>query len=326
MGIKSLIKSSLPPGFFDAALAPFVYGGGYLLRFLRRFGLNRMPLCRSILFSLGVFPLLEWYYDPMFNPSHLRRSLREDRKLDAIDFDVEGQLSMLSEFDFSSELLAIPGTESGQHQFHYANEYFGPGDSEYLYNMIRRFKPRRMIEIGSGFSTLMAKRAMDANRKDDPGYFCEYTCIEPFESGWLEEAGFRVLRQEAQDVDIELFKSLREGDFLFIDSSHMIRPQGDVLYEFLEILPALNSGVFVHVHDICTPKDYLDRWIYEDTRFWNEQYLLEAFLSFNNSFRVTGALNFLKHHYPKELGAKCPVLVEEMARMEPTSFWMVKTR
>jgi len=75
---------------------------------------------------------------------------------------------------------------------------------------------------------------------------------------------------------------------LFIDSSHIIRPQGDVLFEYLEILPILNAGVFVHIHDIFTPKDYLSEWILDGKVFWNEQYLLEAFLSFNTCFKIMG--------------------------------------
>ena len=192
--------------------------------------------------------------------------------------------------------------------------------------MLRAFKPGRVVEIGSGFSTLIAQKALEANRSEDPKAVCEYTCIEPYESAWLEEAGFQVLRTKVEDVDMKLFSSLSAGDFLFIDSSHIIRPQGDVLFEYLEVLPTLRSGVVVHIHDIFTPKDYLDKWIFEETRFWNEQYLLEAFLSFNDSFRIIGALNYLKHHYPVEMAAACPILGEQMAEAEPASFWMMKVR
>ncbi|MCE5335718.1 MAG: class I SAM-dependent methyltransferase [Desulfobacteraceae bacterium] len=323
MGLKSLFKS-MPPGVIDLIMAPFVLGGGYFLRFLRRFGMKRTPLCRSILMKLGVFPLLDWYYDPMFNPRHLKGPLGVDRAVGALDLRADEQIKLLKQFEFTHELLAIPRTGAGTGNFYFCNEYFGPGDAEYLYNMVRLFKPARMIEIGSGFSTLIAKMAMDANRRDNPGYECDYTCIEPYESGWLEDAGFRVLRQRVEDVGIHLFESLDDGDFLFIDSSHIIRPQGDVLYEFLELLPTLGSGVVVHIHDIFTPKDYPRKWIYDELRFWNEQYLLEAFLNFNSSFQVIGALNFLKHHHPKQLFAVCPILQENRLSAEPSSFWMRK--
>lgn len=117
------------------------------------------------------------------------------------------------------------------------------------------------------------------------------------------------------------FQQLRANDILFIDSSHIIRPQGDVLFEYFEILPALNSGVIVHIHDIFTPKDYPAEWINKHM-FWNEQYLVEAFLSFNTSFRVIGALNYLAHNFPKEFAAKCPIFSQEPN--EPKAFWLIK--
>jgi hypothetical protein len=123
-------------------------------------------------------------------------------------------------------------------------------------------------------------------------------------------------------VDKELFRTLGENDILFIDSSHMIRPQGDVLCEFLEILPLLNPGVLVHVHDIFTPKDYPDRWIKDQVLFWNEQYLLEGFLSFNKDFKVIGALNHLANHYQQQLASKCPIYAREHSVRQPGSFWM----
>lgn len=326
MGFKSFLKSALPPGVVDVLLLAPATAGAWVLRFLRRYGLCRTPLCRSALFKLGVFPLLEWYYDPMFNPRHIRKSLREDRKLIGIDFNTDYQVDLLKTFNYRDELLQIPRTGSKPNEFYYRNDYFGPGDAEFYYSMLRAFKPGRVVEIGSGLSTLIAQKALEANRSDDPAAVCEYTCIEPYESAWLEEAGFRVLRKKVEDVDMKLFSSLSAGDFLFIDSSHIIRPQGDVLFEYLEVLPTLKSGVIVHIHDIFTPKDYLDKWIFEETRFWNEQYLLEAFLSFNDSFRIIGALNYLKHHYPVEMAAACPILGEQMAEAEPASFWMMKVR
>jgi len=103
----------------------------------------------------------------------------------------------------------------------------------------------------------------------------------------------------------------------------MIRPQGDVLYEFLQILPLLNPGVVIHIHDIFSPKDYTKKHIVEDVLFWNEQYLLEAFLSCNSDFAIIGALNYLKTHFPDKLNAKIPVLRNHPDHV-PGSFWIKK--
>jgi hypothetical protein len=95
-----------------------------------------------------------------------------------------------------------------------------------------------------------------------------------------------------------------------------------VLYLYQEVLPKLKSGVFVHVHDVFTPKDYLDEWVLKDVTFWNEQYLLEAFLAFNNQYRVIGALNYLAHHFRDHLEERCPIFAQEASTCEPGAFWM----
>src|SRR4029078_2458503 len=100
-------------------------------------------------------------------------------------------------------------------------------------------------------------------------------------------------------------------DILFIDSSHIIRPQGDVLFEYLELIPSLKAGVIVHVHDIFSPKDYLKEWVIDEVHFWNEQYLLEAFLTCNSDWKVIGALNYLHHNHYQHLQATCPFLTQD---------------
>ena len=114
---------------------------------------------------------------------------------------------------------------------------------------------------------------------------------------------------------------LQEGDLLFIDSSHIIRPQGDVLFEYLTILPVLATGVNVHIHDIFSPRDYPDVWIRDSVLMWNEQYLVEAFMSHSSTFQVVAALNQLKHEYFEELSQVCPYLGE---KHEPGSIYLKK--
>ncbi len=273
---------------------------------------------------VGIFPVRDHYYEPLFNPRHLSKSLREDRPLPAIDFNVAEQLSLLGKFDFNEELKKFPLDKTENLEFYYHNPSIGTGDAEYLYNMIRFYKPKRIIEIGSGHSTLMALNAVKQNKQDDDKYSCEHICIEPYEMSWLETLGITIVREKVENVDKKLFSNLEAGDILFIDSSHMIRPQGDVLFEYLEILPILKSKVLIHVHDIFTPKDYLDEWVIRDMKLWNEQYLLEAFLSFNKEYRIIGALNYLKHHHFNEISARCPILANE-THEEPCSFWLIKT-
>ena len=114
------------------------------------------------------------------------------------------------------------------------------------------------------------------NKQDDPSYTCKHVCIEPYEMPWLEKTGVTVIRKKIEDVEISFFSELADCDILFLDSSHIIRPQGDVLFEYLQLLPSLNKGVIVHIHDIFSPRNYSNEWLMGDIRFWNEQYLLEA--------------------------------------------------
>ena len=116
-----------------------------------------------------------------------------------------------------------------------------------------------------------------------------------------------------------VFSQLEANDILFIDSSHIIRPQGDVLFEYLELLPTLASGVTVHMHDIFSPRNYPAEWLKEEVRFWNEQYLLEAFLAHNADWEIVAALNYLQHAHPAKLKTVCPYLE---GSGQPGSFYM----
>ena len=146
-------------------------------------------------------------------------------------------------------------------------------------------------------------------------------CIEPYEAPWLEAAGAKVMRQRVEALDPSLFSALQSGDILFIDSSHVIRPQGDVVYLFLRILPSLASGVMVHVHDIFTPRDYPAEWLAKRVWLWNEQYLLEGLLSGGSDWQVLGALNYLYHDALPDLDKACG---SHASRSQPSSFYIVK--
>lgn len=165
----------------------------------------------------------------------------------------------------------------------------------------------------------MAINAISMNKQDDPSYTCKHVCIEPYEMPWLEKTGVTVIRKKIEDVEISFFSELADCDILFIDSSHIIRPQGDVLFEYLQLLPSLNKGVIVHIHDIFSPRNYSNEWLMGDIRFWNEQYLLEAFLSHNTSWQIIGSINYLHHNHYESLKKTCPFLTPDR---EPGSFYI----
>lgn len=318
--MKDLIKKVLP--LADIMLIPLVYPAAWLLKIIRKAGVHRLPLCKSALMKVGVFPIRNHYYEPQFDNQNPKPDFSQDRNLQGIDWNISGQLKMLGSFTFSKELLDTPKTKRPDPlEFYLNNNAFESGDAEYWYQMIRAIKPKRIFEIGSGNSTLMAVKAIKKNHEENPNYKCKHVCIEPYEMPWLEKTGASVIRKKVEEVELSFFSQLQENDMLFIDSSHIIRPQGDVLFEYLELLPSLNKGVIAHVHDIFSPKNYPTGWLIDEVRFWNEQYLLEAFLSHNNSWRIIGALNFLHHNYYAELKSAAPFLSPER---EPGSFYMQK--
>ncbi len=307
----------------DALLAPLVFVAALLLKFVRRAGVQLMPLCKRALLKAGVFPIRDHYYEPLFDGRRLKRPLHEERTLPGLDWNLREQLALLGAFHFNDEIADIAAARVPEPAFYFGNENFESGDAEFLYNLIRLKKPARIFEIGSGHSTRMAARAIRRNRDDAPGYACRHVCIEPYEAPWLEHLGVQVIRRPVEEIGSGVFSELESGDLLFIDSSHVIRPQGDVLFEYLELLPSLKPGVIVHIHDIFSPRDYPASWVIGKVLFWNEQYLLEAFLTCNRDWKIIAALNYLHHNHFSRLQEKCPYLTRDR---EPGSFYIERRR
>jgi predicted O-methyltransferase YrrM len=309
----------------EIVLAPLTLLGGVWLGLMRRYGIHKLPVTRTILKRIGVFPIRDHYYEPMFNFAVGSGSDGNVRPLPGLDLNVDGQLEFLSRFRFQDELRDFPRERTAKREFFYDNVSFGPGDAEYLYSLIRLVKPRRIIEIGCGSSTLMIRNAVNRNRAEDPAFDCDHTCIEPYENPWLEELEVKLIRRRLEELPASEFDSLDENDILFIDTSHVIRPGGEVLYAYLDILPRIKPGVFVHIHDIFTPFDYPDQWMRHFVRFWNEQYLFEAFLSGNPNFVTVGTLFYLSQRHSEEVAEKLPILASTNY-YQPTSFWIQRRK
>ncbi len=320
--LRRSVEALLPVA--DVLLLPFTLAGALLLGAIRMAGVERFRVARWVFRNTRVFPVRDHYYEPLVNPAHLTRSLEEPRALPGIEWNDAAMLAQLDAFDFNDELLAIP--RKGGDGFFYNNPGYGRGDAEMLYNFLRHLKPRRFIEIGCGMSTRLAQLAFAQNEKNGAPS-CEHTCIEPYENPWLEQLGVTVLRQCVEEVSPDVFAGLTLRDVVFIDSSHVIRPQGDVVTEYLQILPRLPKGVWVHIHDIATPMDYPTPLIVEQVKLWNEQYLLEAFLTHNRTWQIRWMMNHLLHTHPEAVQKKCPITAEAVTKGEPPSgacFWMEK--
>ena len=300
---------------------PLLVISGLVMRIYRRTGSKRLSLSTKILKKIGIFPIIDHYYEPLFNDAHLSKNLNEPRELLGIDLNEEGQLKFLQKLTYQTEFKNFLETEQcrpDEDAFRLDNGSFESGDAEFLFNMVRHIKPKRIIEVGCGTSTKIIQHALNLNEKEQ-SYKGSHICVEPYEHPWLANLpNIKLVREKVEFLDLKLFEELKDGDFLFIDSSHVLRPQGDVLHEYLTIIPSLNKGVYVHVHDIFTPNDYLENWVKENVLFWNEQYLLEALLTGNQSLEIVASLNLLKHNYYSELQKVCPYLTPDR---EPGSFY-----
>ena len=279
-----------------------------------------MPVTRGILDRFGVSCISHHYYEPIVLPQEITHDLTAERSLPGVDMNAEEQLAILRAFNYAAEISEIEARPPSDLGYSFQQLAFGPGDAEYLYSMVRHYKPKKIIEIGCGNSTKMIRHAIERNAAEEPTYTCEHIGVEPYENPWLDKLGIKIVRQLVQNVDLDLFRSLGTNDILFIDSSHVIKPQGDVVFLYLTVLPILNPGVFIHAHDICTPRDYFPQWVLNDRKMWDEQYLLEAFLTFNSRFKITGALNWLWHNYRSETHRAFPVLAK-VDDDDPGSFW-----
>jgi len=157
----------------DLLLSPFTLIFAIIFRYIRKNKLKNFPLAKKIFLHIGLLPIIDYYYEPLFNPKHLRYSLRKVRFLPGIDFNDAEQLEILSKFSYNDELLKFPINKSNNVlEYCYNIGAFLSGDAEYLYNIIRLFKPKNIIEIGSGNSTLMVRNATNKNILESGDYHC----------------------------------------------------------------------------------------------------------------------------------------------------------
>lgn len=246
------------------------------------------------------------FYQPIPDTRALPESLwTRPSQMPGIDLNEKFQLELLSNCfpKFRHEYEAFPVRSSIDGRLSLLNGQFDGTDALVAYCMVRHFQPQTMIEVGSGYSSLFLGQASVMN-----GSSC-LTCIEPFPRDFLlrEVPGVQqLIQKQVETFEPEFFTSLSSGDILFIDSSHTVKIGGDVTFLFLEVLPRLNPGVIVHVHDIFFPFAYRRDWVVDQLRFWTEQYLLQAFLAFNSSFEVLLCNNYLAHFHLNELKTTFP--------------------
>jgi hypothetical protein len=215
-----------------------------------------------------------------------------DLKADAQRRYYEDLLNRFSIFDF-------PKAKNGEFRYFWPNDWFPLSDAFTLSGIIRREKPQRIVEVGSGFSSAAILDTLD--RANSPA---QVTFVEPYPDrlhSLLSEDDrkkVKILTCSVQDVPLEIFEQLGENDILFIDSSHVAKIGSDIAFIFLRILPRLKKGVIVHFHDIFFPNSYPLNWVLEG-RAWNESLFLRAFLACNSQFAMLAFNSFAGCSFPE---------------------------
>jgi predicted O-methyltransferase YrrM len=250
--------------------------------------------------GLQVVP--KTYYSPIPDLGALPNDIFDRRsELRGIRFDLDEQLAWIE------EQLGAAMREFAPAGYSIDNASYGRVGADLLHGVVRALKPRRIVELGSGYSTLIMAAAAERNRAD--GVDTELRTFDPYPT--VARPGLPGLASleavKAQDVPLDVFTSLQEGDVLFVDTTHSVKLGSDVNRIVLDVLPALAPGVLVHVHDIFLPYEYPRRWFEESGFYWAEQYLLQALLSGNPGFEVLAATFALCRDRP-----------DAMARLAPT--------
>jgi hypothetical protein len=261
-----------------------------------------------LLFPIGHF------YSPICDPAELRDQEGKlwpgaaSSEMPGIALNTEVQLRILqSEFARFAPEISFSPEESleSPRRYHYNNDQYPCLDAEVLFCMLRHLGPKHVMEIGSGYSSLITA---EVNRRFRGGAM-EFTCIEPYPRQFLIDGVPGVtslIRRKIQEVEPAFFRQLGLNDILFIDSSHVAKTGSDVNYLLFEVLPNLRPGVLVHIHDIFLPDEYPKRWVMEENRNWNEQYLVRAFLQYNNVFEIVWASYYMCTRHSVETSAIFP--------------------
>jgi methyltransferase family protein len=255
----------------------------------RRAKSGAVRVLSTMLRPLDIDIELQHFYSPIPRRGELPDEFW-DRKseLAGIDWDLDRQLANVAELQPAlAEFRPPHGPTGRRHEFFIDNGLYQATDADLLHAMIRHHRPDLVIELGAGFSTLVSAGATEANRADGAATRLESYDPYAIPPSKDELPGLDVLKPvAAQDIPLEDFARLHDGDILFVDTSHTVKIGGDTTHIVLEVLPRLAPGVIVHFHDVFLPWHYPRDWIEHNRWYWAEQYLLQAFLAGNPDWEV----------------------------------------
>jgi hypothetical protein len=277
----------------------------------------------------GCLPMPVHYYSPVPDIPDLRaRGIWARRvPMTGIDMREQDQLKLLRDLGraFGAECGWPHSRTADETAFYTDNTSFSYGCAAATHAILRRFRPRRVIEVGSGFSSRVIAAAVRMN-EEETGQRAAYTVVDPHPDPVLRRlTGIgEVVRHRVELREVDWFRELEAGDVLFVDSGHTVRTGSDVNFLILEVLPVLAPGVLVHFHDIPLPYEYAEVY-YTNPRFrmfWTEAYLLQAFLCHNSAYQILLAMNMLMRDYGSAFQTSWPHYNPSLHRATSHSFWI----
>jgi hypothetical protein len=272
--------------------------------------------------AVGLQVVLKTFYSPIPELGRLPPDWWERvDELPGIDLALDRQLEFVAQRLAAPMAEFDPPTRAGEDPFAYAtdNGSYPALDAAVLYAMVRALKPARIVELGSGHSSLVTAQAVRRNAGD--GSPCSYEAYDPYPSVVSGELpGLTALhRTAAQELPHALFETLGADDVLFVDTTHTVKTGSDVNFIVLDVLPRLAPGVVVHVHDIYLPFEYPRGFAEAFGLYWAEQYMLQAFLSKNPGYEVLVANVALGRLRGEELRARLPATTQDFGG---SSIWL----
>ncbi|MEO0635840.1 MAG: class I SAM-dependent methyltransferase [Pseudomonadota bacterium] len=261
------------------------------------------------------------YYSPIVDPSSLDRGYNNN-SMAGLNFNPDAMLGFFKTLSPHFGSPSFPETEETGKRYYRNNDFYGPGDATVLSAMITHFTPSRMIEVGSGFSSAVMLDTADFAELDT-----QFTFIDPYPHRLealftkVDKKRCTIIADFIQNVPLETFDALDDGDILFLDTTHVSKTGSDVNHEVFEILPRLNKGVVVHFHDFFDNFEYPDNWVYDHNRSWNEQYIVRAFLMQNPNFEILMLNDTIAQRFRDEATELSPAFMQNPGG----GLWLRKT-
>jgi len=274
-------------------------------------------LCRLFGINISLYPSGH-YYSPIVDVTQVvsdTQVFTKKKAFPGIDLRIDDQLSLIDSLSDNYRNIDFPNKKTDTHLYYYNNPYFSYSDAIILHLILVKFRPKNIVEIGSGYSTACMLDTIAQYNLD-----CHVTTVDQDTTRLSEllitstsSHNISVIKSPLQEVDIAVFKALEKDDILFVDSSHISKTGSELHKIIFDVLPALKRGVIIHFHDIFQNFEYPKEWIDEGISF-NESYLLRAFLQYNSEFKILLYLGQLQQDYPDVISDKLPISMQPHER------------